>query len=193
MCEYEEWREIAGFPGYYISNIGRVKSYRLHKVGQIHGCDRVGNEGRIMSTVSDDGNGYLKVMLRKSGKSYCRKIHRLVAEAFVPNPDGLNSVNHINNNKKDNRAENLEWMDHGDNVRKAYADGLHRDEIMDRCVPYMTIDPYTNREEYFSNTEELADFLDVDRTTISHHLSGCKSARIGEYFVYKLKKWRGAR
>lgn len=191
MYENEEWRDIDGFDGYQVSNLGRVRSARLHKVGQIHGCDQVGDTYRIMSTKSDDGNGYLKVMLRRNGKSYCRKIHRLVAEAFVPNPEGLNSVNHISNDKPDNRAANLEWMEHGENVRKAYKDGLHHSDIVSRRVPYMVIDPFTNQEYYFETRDETADFLEVDPSVISHALKGSNGQHVNNYIVYKLKKWRG--
>jgi hypothetical protein len=188
MYENEEWRDIEGFVGYQVSNLGRVRSARLHKVGQIHGCDRVGNTYRIMSTKSDDGSGYLKVMLRRNGKSYCRKIHRLVAEAFVPNPEGLNSVNHISNNKRDNRAVNLEWMEHGENVSKAYKDGLHSHDIERRRIPYLAVDTFSDNEYYFSSREELADFLDLDSSTISHEMAGGKMARIRGYDVYKLRE-----
>lgn len=191
MYENEEWRDIDGFVGYQVSNLGRVRSARLHKVGQIHGCDRVGDTYRIMSTKSDDGNGYLKVMLRRNGKSYCRKIHRLVAEAFVPNPEGLNSVNHISNDKSDNRAVNLEWMEHGENVRKAYKDGLHQQDIYRRRMPHLAIDSHTDEEHYFSSREELADFLELDPSTITHELRGVEMRRIRGYDVYPLRK-RGA-
>jgi len=187
MENEEVWRDIDGFAGYQISNKGRVRSFRLHNVGQIHGCDRIGDTCRIMNTKSDDGNGYLKVMLRKNGKGYCRKIHRLVAEAFIPNPDGLNSVNHINNNKSDNRAENLEWMEHGENVSKSYRDGLHNYDISRRRIPYMTIDTFTLEEHYFNSREELADFLGLDSSTISHEMRGGKMARIRDYDVYRLR------
>ena len=187
----EVWKDIEGFVGYQVSNLGRVRSFRLHKVGQVRGCDKVGDTCRIMSTDSDDGNGYLKVMLRRDGKSYCRKIHRLVAEAFVDNPHGLNSVNHINNDKKDNRAVNLEWMDHGDNVSKSYKDNLHRRDIVMRRIPYMLVDPYTNEEFYFDCRDDAAAFLDVDPTSISHAVGKKGLARVKEYYVYKLRDRSG--
>lgn len=186
MYENEEWRDIDGFVGYQVSNLGRVRSARLHKVGQIHGCDRVGDTYHVMSP-SDDGNGYSKVMLRRNGKAHCRKIHRLVAEAFVPNPEGLNSVNHISNDKSDNRAVNLEWMEHGDNVRKAYADGLHSHDIERRRIPHLAMDTYSDNEYYFTCTQELADFLDVDPTTVSHEIAGGKMCRIRGYDIYRLR------
>ena len=93
----------------------------------------VGSLGSIKSTVVDpDGrlrkqfvktNGYVVVGLATgiSGQPAVKYVHRLVAETHVPNPLGLKEVNHINHQKADNRAANLEWIGHADNLRKARA------------------------------------------------------------------------
>ena len=95
----EEWRDIEGFEGkYMVSNLGRVKSLNYN---------RTGKEG-ILEGV-DYGYGYLYVNLYKYGKGKQCMIHRLVAMAFIPNPDNLPEVNHKNEDKTDNRVENLEW------------------------------------------------------------------------------------
>ena len=95
----EEWRGIKGFEGkYMVSNLGRVKSLNYN---------RTGKEG-ILEGV-DYGYGYLYVNLYKYGKGKQCMIHRLVAMAFIPNPDNLPEVNHKNEDKTDNRVENLEW------------------------------------------------------------------------------------
>lgn len=65
---------------------------------------------------SDDGNGYLQITLCKNSKQKSFKVHRLVAEAFIPNPDGLPEVNHIDENKYNCAASNLEWCDRLYNV-----------------------------------------------------------------------------
>ena len=89
----ELWKMIPGYEGLYmVSDLGRVKSIRFEKE-------------RILKT--DMSSGYLRVMLGRRNGHFL--VHRLVAEAFIPNPDNLPCVNHINEVKTDNRVENLEW------------------------------------------------------------------------------------
>lgn len=97
----EKWIPIKGFSNYLISNLGRVKSlsksYRYRK------------NDEIILKANTRQNGYLKVDLYANGKAYTKSIHRLVAEAFIPNPDNLPEVNHKDEDKTNNRVDNLEW------------------------------------------------------------------------------------
>ena len=104
--ENEIWKPIKGFVGYYeISNLGNVRSIKR--------CVRVHRGFRhIESRIKEQflsPKGYLRVALFKEQK--CKKffVHRLVALAFVPNPSGFPFINHKNEIKTDNKAENLEW------------------------------------------------------------------------------------
>ena len=99
----EVWKDIEGFEGkYQVSNMGRVKSL-TRKVWNYT------KPGRILKPGMKE-NGYLQVSLRNGDKSEKHAhVHRLVANAFIPNPSNLPEVNHKNLNKKDNRVENLEW------------------------------------------------------------------------------------
>ena len=99
----EVWRDIEGFEGkYQVSNMGRVKSL-TRKVWNYT------KPGRILKPGMKE-NGYLHVSLRNGDKSEKHAhVHRLVANAFIPNPNNLPEVNHKNLNKEDNRVENLEW------------------------------------------------------------------------------------
>lgn len=102
MCTIieEEWRDIAGYEGLYqVSNLGRVKS-----LNYMH----TGNE-KIRKTKKN--KGYLQVSLWKNGKAHHTYVHRLVAETFIPNIKNLPQVNHIDENKENNRVDNLEWCD----------------------------------------------------------------------------------
>ena len=99
----EIWKDISGFEGVYeISSYGRVRSVK---------------SGKILSTSKCGGcRGYLSVCLSKNGKRYGKLVHRLVAEAFIPVVEGLSEVNHKDEDKTNNRVENLEWCDHKYNM-----------------------------------------------------------------------------
>lgn len=102
----EEWRDIPNFEGLYlISNLGHVKSVERYKRNN-SGTQFVNERLRVLSP---DKDGYLRVCLSKDGLHYVKSVHRLVAEAFIPNPDNLPVINHKNEDKQDNRVENLEW------------------------------------------------------------------------------------
>lgn len=94
----EEWKNIKGYPNYKISNIGRVKSLNYRNTG----------EERILKGCKTK-NGYLQVNLFKEGKVKNFKVHRLVASVFIPNPNNLCEINHIDEDKTNNCVENLEW------------------------------------------------------------------------------------
>lgn len=107
----EEWKDISNYEGLYkISDLGRVKSlYRKDKSGVVRA-------EKIKSTFYD-GQGYEIISLSKNGIKKTFRIHRLVAMAFIPNPDNKPEVNHIDENKAKNCAYNLEWVSKSENMR----------------------------------------------------------------------------
>ena len=105
----EIWKDIEGYDGYYqVSNEGRVRSLDRTIIDNIGRLRRY--KGRIKE-LEELNHGHLSVNLSKDGVIEKHKtVHRLVAEAFIPNPHGYTVVHHKNHNPKDNRVENLEWI-----------------------------------------------------------------------------------
>ena len=109
LMKNEEWRDVVGYEGrYQVSSMGRVKSLERK--------DCLGRtvKERILKPVVR-GKGYLKVGLCAGGKKKHFFVHRLVCQAFHDNPDNKPQVNHLNEDKKDNRACNLEWCTRREN------------------------------------------------------------------------------
>lgn len=114
----EEWKDIKEYEGLYqISNFGRVKS--LEK--------RAGNSKRKEKILKEfkDKNGYIRVILCKNNKTSLKGVHRLIAEAFIPNPNNYPQINHKDEDKQNNNINNLEWctckynINYGNRTKKA--------------------------------------------------------------------------
>ncbi len=104
----EIWKDIEGAEGsYQVSNLGRVRSFHISALGKI-------KKPRL------DKDGYLIIDLGRKGQTATRRVHRLVALAFIPNPQGLPQVNHKNGKRDDPRSENLEWATYSTNHLHAY-------------------------------------------------------------------------
>ena len=110
MTESEIWKDVVGYDGrYQVSDKGNVRSVaRKDSIGRKCG-------GRMLKPTYDK-DGYLRVNLCKNGKQKTRFIHRLVAGAFIPNPNGYSEINHRDENKVNNYANNLEWCTREHNV-----------------------------------------------------------------------------
>lgn len=111
----EKWLDIKGFEGLYqVSNMGRVKSFDKTII-QKNGTTRF-IKGRIMKTYGDKDYYSCIDLVDKYGKKHKLKVHRLVAIAFIPNPDNKPCIDHINTIKYDNRVENLRWVTYEENM-----------------------------------------------------------------------------
>lgn len=123
----EIWKAIEGFPNYQVSNMGRVrarasKTVKDHKKGEIYE-PKYRYPKRKHNKNGGLGN-YCILALYNNGVRKDIALHRLVAKYFVPNPDNLPQVNHIDGNKHNNRADNLEWCTNSENQTHAYKTGL---------------------------------------------------------------------
>jgi NUMOD4 motif len=109
----EQWKAIKGYPAYEVSDSGRVRrivrGYRNGRIGIMKQFDML---------------GYWKVFLSRDAKSKQYLVHRLVAQAFIPNPNNLPTVNHINGRRKTNRLTNLEWASRARQIIHAQLTGL---------------------------------------------------------------------
>lgn len=127
--EGEIWSPIDGYEfSYEISNMGRVKS--LGKYVQ-HGKNKLTFHPSFIRKIQKCSNGYLFIILCKESKTKMKLVHRLVAKAFIPNPENKPQVNHKEGNKKDNRATELEWATKSE-------DNIHR-------YRYLKIPPVRNK------------------------------------------------
>lgn len=124
----EIWKPVVGFEGSYeVSDWGNVRSVERYVP-----C-LMGNRMRLSPAKIKSQHlnkfGYKRLQLRKNNKYYNKVVHRLVAEAFIPNPNNLREVNHMHGNKLDNRYEFLEWCSPKENQQHALLTGL-RDHII---------------------------------------------------------------
>ena len=123
----EEWRDIEGYEGLYqVSNLGNVRSI-TRSVTYPNGGNRV-FQGQELSKICA-ATGYYQVGLSRNGKVKVTNIHRLVAVAFIPNPENKPHVNHIDANKKNNDCSNLEWVTRHENMQHAHSLGLCNEDL----------------------------------------------------------------
>lgn len=185
----EEWKEIEDWPGYYVSNLGRVKSVDreiTYKDGRIFN-----RKGRLIAQFldkKDEDKAYYKVELSNEGKAERKFVHRLVAKAFVSNPDPskYNVVNHLDENKKNNKAENLEWTDHQGNIQYSGKYCLNSREHRENLNT--PVEKYTKKEgilETYSNLNDASEKTGLSLTEITECCLGFRKTTGGFGFRFK--------
>ena len=114
--DYMEWKDVQGYEGMYrISSCGNLMTVKNGKE-------------KIVRLIMDN-KGYYRYSFYKDSKARTVKIHRLVAQTFIPNPENKPQVNHINGIKTDNRVENLEWMTNIENMYHSKVNGLRKGKM----------------------------------------------------------------
>ena len=194
----EIWKDIEGYEGLYqVSNLGRVRSLdRVDSKGR-HKC------GQIMK-LSLNEKGYVKITLWKNGKKKDYKVHRLVAEAFLPNPNNLPQVNHKDEIKSNNmiwvnedgsidyNKSNLEWCDNKYNINYSWS------------IPVYSVNLNTGEYRKYPSLTDAAEKTGIDKPSISNVLNnkrnkagGCiwKHYNTDDYLIgvmnYNINKRKG--
>ncbi len=175
----EEWRAVIGFEGYYeVSSLGRIKTVArtyTRKNGKI-----LPIRSRIRKQVISSP-GYPCVTLRREMKSWLKRVHRLVAMAFIPNPERKPQVNHKDRTRTNNRLDNLEWATNGENVRHGYTfpdrkrtrlrgEKSPMAKLTEQAVMFLR-SVYIPRDRHFGATA-MAREMNLDKTTVSKAISG---------------------
>lgn len=177
----EIWKDIKGYEGVYqVSNLGRVKSLpRLHKFA--HGYYMT-KEKILSPRICGKQREYLAVALQIDGKTKQYKVHRLVAIAFIPNPYGYNEINHKDENKGNNKMDNLEWCTRSYNVNYGSRIEKHRKALIKPVVAYSKTYEFVKE---FDSLVDASKFAKVDATNISRACR--KEGRISGGYLWKYK------
>ena len=174
MTEKESWRNIIGYEGLYqVNNQGRVRSIR---------------EGRIkmlaLTPYSPQGTtSYYKVILYKEGHYRSKWVHRLVAEAFIPNHNNLKEVNHKDENGLNNSVDNLEWCSHRYNNNYGTKNERTSSKLSKAVKQYDLQGHYIRT---FSSAKEACEFLNIsinNRDNISKVCNGIRKSCLN--FIWK--------
>lgn len=158
----EEWRTINDFPNYKISNLGRVKNIKTN---------------RILKPFKNKTSGYYYINIRNTRGRKCYRVHRLVATYFINNPLNLSDVNHIDEDKGNNKSSNLEWVSHLDNIR--HGSGIKRSKAS-RSKPVICSNGNT-----YNSIREAGALLQVSNGSICEVLKGKRNHVGGYTFKYK--------
>lgn len=161
----EIWKDVIGYKGLYkISNFGRVRSFVLG-----------GNNGCILLQ-STHKQGYKRIRLSDGNSSLSYLVHRLVAIAFIPNPDNKETVNHLDGNKANNSVENLEWATQSENNKHAFRTGLKR--FTDKNQEASTRGHKVNKSQVIDIRNEFSNGKSLLNLSLEYSISKAQVCRI---------------
>lgn len=170
----EEWREIHGYEGYYeVSNMGNVRTMN-RIIYKSDGSYQTYKSKPIKISYNKRNNMYV-VYLSINGKRTCKSVHRLVAKEFCYNDDPENkvTVNHIDGDRSNNKAENLEWTTYSENLQHAY-DLLNRphNKASKKCRQCISFNKFTNEEINHKSVAAASRYTNISETQIRRIAKG---------------------
>ena len=175
----EEWRDVVGYEGrYQVSSMGRVKS--LARVVIRNNGQKLPIKERVLKPMTDR-YGYLIVCLCAGGKQKMFKVHRLVCQAFHKNPENKLCVNHIDENKTNNAASNLEWSTYEENNNH----GTHNERVAKaRSKPVGQYTRYGDLVKVWPSTQEAERQAGFNHGNISEVANGNRKTAHGFIWRY---------
>lgn len=169
--EGEIWKDVVGYEGIYqISNLCRIKS--MPRLWKLNSKGKTMMNEKILKWMTDF-HGYLVVELRNNGDRKGGFSHRLIAQAFIQNPENKPEINHINGIKNDNRIENLEWCTKLENIQHSCRTGLRRDNrgiTHYRSLPVMVIDEKNVSVTSYCSMSMAAKYLGVKPSSVCRYV-----------------------
>ena len=172
--ESEIWKSHPDIPGIQVSTLGRVRS--LDKVVPCRGNGTRLVKGRVLKQ-RDTNNGYLQVHFKVDGKDVHKYVHRLVAQAFILNPNNFPEVNHLDCNRKNNNVSNLEWCSN------AYNNWYRVKFGKSQGVPVLAVNLKTLEVSKFPSQSEAGRELGVYQPNITRVIKGNLNQTHGYWFV----------
>lgn len=176
--ENEEWKDVVGYEGLYqVSNLGNVRMLE-HYTPYV--------KGSVMKIPAKNlyigwSNGYRTVWLCKNKIRKLKKVHRLVAEAFIPNPENKPCIDHINTIRHDNRIENLRWATYKENGNnkntKANLSNSLQGKAKSNRKPIVQLDKYGSYITEFPCASVACNILNYKKTSLPHIIECCKGLR----------------
>lgn len=160
----EIWKQTKDYPNYFVSNTGKVRN--------------VENGRELKQTLHH--SGYLYVGLRKNHKTKLFFVHRLVAQAFIENPNNYDTVDHLNGIKTDNRVENLRWLSRSENARRFQVEQKTEEQKQRKMKPIVCIETGI----IYKSATDVSTILGIPLSTITSVARKERKSVKGFHFEY---------